>query len=222
MSDLPKIPWEGAQKERSLTHKRAGMVVDLRRCTGCHACSISCKTEHDVSLGDFRTRVRYLEKPDRPQLSFLPLLCMHCQDAPCLDVCPTEAIIRLEDGSVSINKDKCCGSKACITACPYNAIFIDEATGVADKCDLCTHRTSLGMDPACVSSCPTDALIYGDLDNPEDPVAIIASKLKAKPLKEKSGTKPSVLYVGHEDWMEKESATGIQLSPEDDEIIYEQ
>ena len=104
MSDLPKIPWEGAQKERSLTHKRAGMVVDLRRCTGCHACSISCKTEHDVSLGDFRTRVRYLEKPDRPQLSFLPLLCMHCQDAPCLDVCPTEAIIRLEDGSVSINK----------------------------------------------------------------------------------------------------------------------
>ena len=71
-----------------------------------------------------------------------------------------------------------------------------------------------------MSSCPTDALIYGDLDNPEDPVAIIASKLKAKPLKEKSGTKPSVLYVGHEDWMEKESATGIQLSPEDDEIIY--
>lgn len=223
MSDLPPIPWEGTRKEqRSLSKKRAGMVVDLRRCIGCHACSIACKTENNIALGHFRNRVRYLEQPDVKTLSFLPLLCMHCQDAPCMKACPTQAPTRLEDGRVVIDLDKCCGMKACISACPYGAIYIDEKLGQADKCDMCVHRTSLDMEPACVASCPTDTLRYGDLGNPDDPLAKYAKEHNAKPFKEDADTQPSILYIKQEKWMEQAAATGVQLSPEDDEIIYEQ
>jgi len=223
LTSLPPIPWESTKsKQHSLKMKRAGMVVDLRRCIGCHACSIACKTENEVPLGSFRNRVRYLEQPKAETLSFLPLLCMHCQDAPCLDACPTQAPTRLADGRVVINQDKCCGMKACISACPYGAIYTDAKSGRADKCDLCTHRTSLGMEPACVASCPTDALRYGDLGDSDDPLVKYAKEHNAKPFKEDAGTQPSILYVNHEKWMEQTAASGVQLSPEDDEVIYEQ
>ena len=223
MTALPPIPWETERsKERKLHNKRAGMVVDLRRCIGCHACSVSCKTENEVPLGGFLTRVRYLEQPVKETLSFLPLLCMHCQDAPCLKACPTQAVTRLNDGRVVIDQDKCCGMKACIAACPYGAIYIDPNSGHADKCDLCTHRTSLNMNPACVASCPTQTLRFGDLDDPNDPVAQYAKEHNAKPFKADAGTQPSVLYIEHEPWMERAAATGVQLSVKDDEIIYEQ
>ena len=150
MSD--RLPWEPSGKPRTM--KRAGMVIDLRRCIGCHACSVSCKTEHDVALGVFRTRVRYLEKPGATQIAFLPLLCNHCQDAPCIPACPTDAMTRKEDGRVVVDHDKCEGNMDCIAACPYDAIQLDPQTGIADKCDLCTHRTDVGMDPACVAACP--------------------------------------------------------------------
>lgn len=223
MADLLPIPWERERiEERKLNKKRAGMVVDLRRCVGCHACSVSCKTENEVPLGGFRTRVRYLERPMKETLSFLPLLCMHCQDAPCLKACPTEALVRLNDARVVIDQDKCCGMKACMAACPYGAIYIDAKSGQADKCDMCTHRTSLNMDPACVASCPTQTLRFGDLDDPNDPVAQYAKEHNAKPFKADAGTEPSVLYIALEPWMEQAAATGVQLSPKDDEIIYEQ
>ncbi len=222
MADNRPIPWLNRKTERSLGMKRAGMVVDLRRCIGCHACSVSCKTEHGVPLGGFRTRVRYLQRPDALALAFLPLLCMHCQDAPCLDACPTGAVIRLQDGRVTIDQDRCCGNKACIAACPYGAIYIDPQSGLADKCDLCTHRTSLGMNPACVDACPTEALRFGDLDDPQDPLAQYAAQHGAKAFKEGAETAPSVLYVKHDKWMEDSAKTGVQLSPADEDIIYEQ
>ena len=215
-----KLPWENVGG-KTAPMKRAGMVVDLERCVGCHACSVACKTEHSVPLGGFRTRVRYLERPDRPTIAFLPLLCMQCQDAPCLDACPTEAIRRREDGRVDIDKSLCCGNKACIAACPYQAIYVDEASGTADKCDFCAHRTDLGLDPACVSSCPTEALRFGDLDDPEDPVASYARQRGARVFKEEAGTRPSVLYVGHDAWMESKAKSGVQVSPEDEDLVYE-
>lgn len=221
MSRLPLPPWEQVGPAYKKSHRRSGMVVDLHRCIGCHACSTSCKTEHQVPLGGFRTRVRYLERPDRPTFSFLPLLCMHCEDAPCLDACPTGAISRAEDGRVEIDQQSCCGNKACIAACPYGAIYIDPVNHVADKCDFCSHRTEVGKDPACVDACPTEALRFGDLDDPQDPITQYAEKRRAKAFKEDAETRPSVLFVGLEEWMEEKAATGVQLSPEDDEIIYE-
>ncbi|MEM7350337.1 MAG: 4Fe-4S dicluster domain-containing protein [Acidobacteriota bacterium] len=220
MSELEEIPWENLSREQP-ARGRAGMVVDLERCIGCHACSVACKTEHSVPLGGFRTRVRYLERPDQPTLAFLPLLCMQCQDAPCLDACPTEALSRGADGRVEIDQDRCCGNKACIAACPYQAIYIN-GDGLADKCDFCTHRTDVGLDPACVAACPCDALRFGDLDDSEDPVSRYAEERSARPFKEDAGTRPSVLYVGHEDWMESAANCGIQISRDDRDIVYEQ
>lgn len=218
--DSDRLPWEppGPVPERH----RAGIVVDLRRCIGCHACSVACKTEHDVALGVFRTRVRYLEKAGRSQLAFLPLLCMHCQDAPCVPACPHEAIRRGADGRVEIDPDTCQGDQCCTEACPYGAIGIDPQTGRADKCDLCTHRTDVGLDPACVNVCPTDVLRFGDLDDIEDPATRHAQRHGARPMKEEAGTKPSVLYIGLEAWMEQKAKGGVRLSPDEDELVYVQ
>jgi len=222
MISITSIPWENVGKVRSEPKKRAGIIVDLQRCVGCHSCSLACKTEHNVPLRCFRTRVRYLERSDKLTLKFFPLICMHCQDSPCLKACPCNAIIRLEDKTVIIDKDRCGSEKACVKACPYGAIYIDPATDKADKCDLCAHRTSLGMEPACVNVCPVNALKYCDLEDPDDPVVIYARKYDAKAFKEEAGTNPSVFYIGLEKWMEKKVENGIQLSSKEDEIIYVQ
>lgn len=221
---MPEVlPWERVGPAFRKDYKQAGILVDLQRCTGCHACSVACKTEHDVPLGDFRMRVRYLEQPEqKQQLSFVPLLCMQCQDAPCLNVCPTSAIARMDDGRVVIEEDKCCGNKACLTACPYGAIFINEATKKAEKCDFCTHRTELGLEPACVDACPTTALKFHDWANPDDPVTQVAKAKQAKAWKADAGTKPSVTYIGHEAWMETKVNLGVKLSQQDEDPIYEQ
>ncbi len=216
------IPWENVGPEHRVARARAGMVVDLRRCVGCHACSVACKTEHDVPLGDFRMRVRYHERPDAATIAFVPMLCMHCEDAPCLEACPTEAIARLEDGRVVIDKERCTGNKACQSACPYGAIYIDAETNVAEKCDFCTHRTEVGLDPSCVTACPTSALLFGDLDDEDDPAAKAAAAHGARPFKEEAGTRPTVLYVSHERFMEEKANVGVQLSKDDADIVYEQ
>lgn len=214
------LPWDLPVEVAD--RKRAGLVVDLRRCIGCHACSVACKTEHDVALGIFRTRVRYLEKPGRTTLSFLPLLCMHCRDAPCLPACPHEAIRRADDGRVLIDEDTCEGDRCCMDACPYGAIGTDPQTGIAEKCDLCENRTEVGLDPACVNACPTNVLRFGDLEDPDDAVTRYAVEHEARPMKEDAGTRPSVLYVGLERWMERKRPGGVQLKPGEDELIYVQ
>ena len=107
-------------------------------------------------------------------------------------------------------------------ACPYGAIGTDPQTGIAEKCDLCTNRTDVGLDPACVNACPTDVLRYGDLDDPESPVAQYAKEHGARPMKEDAGTRPSVVYVGLARWMEEKKPNGVQLDPGEDELIYVQ
>jgi len=213
-------PWERIGTPRKLG--RAGMVIDLRRCVGCHACSVSCKTEHDVALGVFRTRVHYLERPGREQLSFFPMLCMHCQEAPCIPACPTESISRLADGRVNIDQNTCKSSQDCLSACPYGAISLDPQTQLADKCDFCAQRTDVGLDPACVAACPSGTLRFGDLDDPEDAAMQYAERNNAHAFRADKGTKPSVLYVGLRAWHEQTLSGGIQLTPGEDELIYVQ
>jgi len=131
------------------------MALDLERCIGCHACSVACKVENSVSLGNFRTKVYYYDhhgknavgKPTYKR-AFMPTLCMHCEDAPCLKACPTNSISRGADGVVRIDSNTCDSSKDCIAACPYGAIHIDPIADVADKCDWCSHRLEVGMQPA--------------------------------------------------------------------------
>ena len=137
------LPWENLGVHRAKARKRVGMVVDPRRCVGCHACAVACKTEHEVQLGGFRIRTHYLDRPDRPVHGFLPMLCMHCADAPCIPACPNDAIARSGDGRVVISKNDCEMDTGCVGACPYGAIHIDRQQQKADKCDFCVSRTSM-------------------------------------------------------------------------------
>lgn len=215
------LPWENLGAHRAKARKRVGMVVDPRRCVGCHACSVACKTEHDVQLGGFRIRTHYLDRPDRPVHGFLPMLCMHCADAPCIPACPNDAIVRSDDGRVEISKSDCEMDTGCVGACPYGAIHIDRQQQKADKCDFCVSRTSVGLEPACVEACPTETLRFGDLDDPEDPLAKLIASAGASAMKAGEGTRPSVVYLGLEAWME-ESDPKVQLQSGENGVIYEQ
>jgi len=219
---MEKLPWEHIGPEYKKSYKRVGMLVNLDRCIGCHSCSVSCKTENNVPLGNFRMRVRYLEQPETNKISFTPLICMHCVDAPCQKACPSKAIRKRDDGRIYVDEDRCDLEQECVSACPYGAISINKEKEVAEKCDFCQHRTDVGLEPACVNNCPTDALVFGDLDDPEASISKLAKKQNAQAWKKEAETNPSVLYVSHEPWMEKKANTGIQLDPKDEDITYEQ
>ena len=217
------IPWEQPRREPQ-SMRRAGMLVDLRRCIGCHGCSISCKTEHDTPLGIFRTRTHWVQPPAEKQdarMAFVPTMCVQCADAPCVNACPTKAIGRLDDGRVVVDDALCDGNAACVEACPYDAIAVNPQTKKAEKCDFCEHRSAVGMDPACVEACPTTALRFGDFGDPSDEVTRYADEHGAVGYRESEGTQPYVRYIGLEPWMEQK-APGVQLQPGEDEVIYEQ
>src|SRR6185437_3908471 len=201
---------------------RYAMAIDLERCTGCHACSVACKAEHDVPLGNFRTKVYYYDEGAYPDVRrwFLPALCMQCVEAPCLKACPTNSIRRDEDGVVRINTQTCNGNGRCEGACPYGAIYVDPLRHVADKCDFCSHRLQAGMEPACVETCPSEALVFGDLNAPDSRI----SKFKARHaaelsvLKPESGAKPQVEYRGLKRELERKVPAGRNHDPRSYEI----
>lgn len=175
---------------------RLGMLIDLTTCIGCHACSVACKAEFDVPLGVFRDTVVYVEDGTYPAVTrhFIPVLCNHCEDAPCLDACPTDAITRLPDGQVVIEDGDCNLNRFCMAACPYGAIYEDPEKGVAQKCTFCEHRTAVGLQPACVDACPTGCRVFGDLDDPGTEIAQRAAS-GTSVWKESEGTGPRVLYI---------------------------
>ncbi|MEK7483602.1 MAG: NrfD/PsrC family molybdoenzyme membrane anchor subunit [Planctomycetota bacterium] len=174
-----------------------GFVIDNRKCIGCHACTVACKSEHDVPVGVNRTWVKYIEKGEFPntQRLFSVMRCNHCQDAPCVDICPTTALFIREDGIVDFDNRRCIGCKACIQACPYDAIYIDPQNLTAAKCNYCTHRVDLGLEPACVNVCPTHAIISGDLENPNSEIAQLVSREKVQVRKPEKGTYPKLFYI---------------------------
>lgn len=176
---------------------RLGMLIDLTTCIGCHACSVACKAEFDVPLGVFRDTVKYVEHGSFPQVTrhFIPVLCNHCEDAPCLNACPTGAIVRLDGGQVTIDEGDCNLNRACMSACPYDAIYVDVDQGVAQKCTFCDHRTAEGRQPACVDACPTKCRVFGDLDDPESEIAQRAASAPTTSWKQDLGTMPRVLYI---------------------------
>ena len=175
-----------------------GMLIDVRRCIGCHACSVSCKAEFDVPLGATRSWVEYVEKGEYPnvQRSFLPRLCNHCSKPQCVDVCPTGATWkRKEDGIVVVDPDICIGCKYCLHACPYDARFINPVTGAADKCDFCQHRVEKGLEPSCVNACIGGARIFGDLNDPSSKISRMIAKNPVTVLRQEMGTEPNVFYI---------------------------
>jgi Fe-S-cluster-containing dehydrogenase component/formate-dependent nitrite reductase membrane component NrfD len=178
-----------------------GFVIDNRRCIGCHACTVACKAEHDDPIGVNKTWVKYIEKGEFPNTNrnFSVMRCNHCDDSPCTDVCPTTALWEREDGIVDFDPERCIGCKACMQGCPYDAIYIDPDTETAAKCNYCSHRVDTGREPACVTVCPEDAIIAGDMDNPETEISERIAGQQVQSRKPEKGTDPKLFYVDGDD-----------------------
>jgi len=180
---------------------KLGFVIDHRKCIGCHACTLACKSENDVPVGTFRTWVKYIEKGEFPNTRrfFTVLRCNHCTNAPCVTICPTTALYKRPDGIVDFDNSRCIGCKSCMQACPYDALYIDPNTHTAAKCHFCAHRTEVGLQPACVVVCPEQAIVAGDLDDPTSRIAQLVARETTIVRRPEQGTKPNVYYVGADD-----------------------
>lgn len=189
------------------------MVMDLRKCVGCQACVVACKSENNVPLGVFRTVVQVMETghmvPDAEgdvvteegnyaqdvKRFNLPRMCNHCDHPPCVEVCPVKATFKRQDGIVMIDYDICIGCLTCVQACPYNMRFANPVQYTADKCTFCVDRIDRGLLPACVTSCVGRARKFGDLNDPKSEVARLIAEYPTSRLKISEGTDPQVFYV---------------------------
>ncbi len=188
-----------------------GFVIDNRTCIGCHACTVACKSEHDVPLGVNRTHVKYIEKGIFPNSTreFSVHRCNHCEDAPCTTICPTTALFNRSDGIVDFDDERCIGCKSCMQACPYDALYIDPDKGTAAKCNYCAHRVENSFEPACVIVCPTESIVSGDLDDPTSKISQIVASENTTVRKPESGAKPNVFYVETSEEMLRPEATEV-------------
>jgi Fe-S-cluster-containing dehydrogenase component/formate-dependent nitrite reductase membrane component NrfD len=179
------------------TVKNYGFVIDNRKCIGCHACSTACKSENEVPLGVYRTWVKYVDTGTFPDARrhFQVTRCNHCANPPCVRICPTEAMYQRADGIVEFDNSVCIGCKACMQACPYDAIYIDPETDTAAKCHFCAHRTDIGLEPACVVVCPEHAIIAGDMNDPNSEISHLLAREPVTVRKPEQGTAPKLFYI---------------------------
>jgi len=197
------------------------MVISLKRCIGCNSCTIACKHENGTGPGVFWRKVNITESGIYPAASMhsLPILCNHCENAPCAKVCPVNATMIDDNGIVFIDEKKCIGCRYCMTACPYNVrsyvtsndqgyfeqgltpyekvAYQKHTVGTVEKCTFCSQRLDEeGGIPACVLTCPAKALFFGDLDDPEGPlVKLLADNPNYRTLLPDAGTQPKVFYI---------------------------
>lgn len=178
--------------------KNFRMIHDENLCIGCQACSVSCRSENSVPDNLYRVQVQIKTSGTFPDLrmDFRRQSCVMCDNPPCVDVCPTGASYQTVDGLTLIKSDLCVSCKYCMVACPYDARFVNPESDAVDKCTFCfINRVSQGMDTACVTVCPTDALVFGDMN---DKTSKVYKKAKEKYLlypKAEKGTKPRVAFV---------------------------
>ena len=174
---------------------RYAMALDITKCVGCADCVVACQTENNVPIGYARDWIVEKVEGKYPtlRLHFESQRCNHCDDAPCVRVCPTGASHIIEGGIVKVTHNECIGCGACIEACPYEARYF-HPDGYVDKCTFCSHRVEDGLNPACVSVCPTHCMYFGDLDDSESPVSKVLAKHKHYVLAPEAGTEPKVYY----------------------------
>lgn len=193
-------------------------AVDITRCIGCCACMRACRDENDVPEHAFRTWVeRYrIYGDERVEVDvattndhvfdpvagdvkrafFVPKICNHCEKSVCNQVCPVGAAYTTEDGVVLVDPEHCIGCGYCVQACPYGSRFINHETHLADKCTFCYHRITQGLAPACVQTCPREARIFGDLNDPRSRLSVLMTQRPYRLLKPEMGTHPKCYYLG--------------------------
>ena len=173
-------------------------VIDHTRCIGCHACTTACKSENLVPLSVNRTYVKHVDVGFFPQArrAHQVTRCNQCAHAPCVTACPTTAMFKRPDGIVDFDKSICIGCKACMAACPYDAIFINPEDHSAEKCNFCAHRIDMGLEPACVVVCPTQAILVGDMNDSNSYVAQIVNREAVTVRRPEKETLPKLFYKG--------------------------
>jgi Fe-S-cluster-containing dehydrogenase component/formate-dependent nitrite reductase membrane component NrfD len=171
-------------------------IIDQSRCIGCHACTTACKSENEVPLSVSRTYVKSVDVGIFPEArrNFQVTRCNQCVDAPCVTACPTSAMFTRDDGIVDFDKEACIGCKACIAACPYDAIFINPEDHSAEKCNFCAHRIDVGLEPACSVVCPVEAIIVGDMNDPGSKVAQMVGRDPVTVRRPEKDTRPKLFY----------------------------
>ncbi len=199
-------------------------VIDVSKCNGCYNCQIACKDEHvgndwspyakpQPDTGQFWLKLNEYVRGTFPKVKmhYLPLLCMHCEDAPCISACPIDGVIyRRKDGLIIIDPEKCSGCKSCIDACPFGAIYFNENLNIAQKCTGCAHLLDNGWkEPRCVDACPTQALKFGEESEWKELMA------KSEILKPELGISPKVYYLN----LPKKFVTGTIYDPVKNEVI---
>jgi Fe-S-cluster-containing dehydrogenase component/formate-dependent nitrite reductase membrane component NrfD len=173
-------------------------VIDHTRCIGCHACTTACKSENIVPLSVTRTYVKHVDIGVFPQArrAHQVTRCNQCAHAPCVTACPTTAMFKRADGIVDFDKSICIGCKACMAACPYDAIFINPEDHSAEKCNFCAHRIDMQLEPACVVVCPTQAILVGDMNDSDSYVAQIINRDTVAVRRPEKETLPKLFYKG--------------------------
>jgi len=198
---------------------KLGMVIDLLKCVGCNSCTVACRGENGTPPGVSFHKIKKYEVGKYPEakMKFLPMPCMHCQNAPCLKVCPTGATYRETDGRILIDYDKCIGCRACMIACPFDSRhfiwelsnyyencgptpfetvkFASFTEGTVAKCTFCGERLKRGEQPACVETCIGLARTFGDLDDPNSEVSRLIVEHGGKQFRKELGTDPCVFYI---------------------------
>ena len=182
---------------------RYAIVIDLRKCVGCDACTVACRTEWDVPLGHARTWVEQTNiVGEFPNVSASPWVaqCNHCDEPACIAPCPTGATFQLKNGIVKVDTALCIGCGLCVDACPYDARYVNPETNKVDKCDFCEARLEEGLLPACVTTCTTNAKFFGDLEDRNSKVYKMVYEQGAwRNQNENASIGPNVYYLGTEE-----------------------
>ncbi len=207
-----------------MAKKRYVMLIDIKRCIGCHTCAIACKSGNNLPDDVWWNRVlthggKTMDTPHGEfpnlQMQYMTLSCQHCENPSCVKACPTGATYKREDGVVMQDYDKCIGCRMCIMACPYTVIrtynekepeyYLDfpvgdagvpvQQKGTVSKCTFCFHKLEKGLEPNCIEVCPAKARFFGDAEDPDSEVSKLLKTRKYTQLLVDKGTKPSLYYL---------------------------